>query len=160
MCRSLAGIIQAEILFFCSCMQVVHCTGYMKTLNQEEEESSPAGSYMTLLCEPIPHPSCVEFPLDSSTFLTRHNMDLHFNQCDGRYVHHTTTHHSWLARSSTFSKVHSSTHIHLVGQQSLHVSVFVPMYALHTYLALRITELSLRAETLFFWWNMAPSGKT
>lgn len=64
-------------------MQVVHCTGHIKTLNHEGEGSS-AVSYMTLLCEPIPHPSCVEFPLDSSTFLTRHSMDLHFNECDGR----------------------------------------------------------------------------
>ncbi|KAJ4935601.1 hypothetical protein JOQ06_017132 [Pogonophryne albipinna] len=35
--------------------------------------SSPAGRVMTLLCEPIPHPSSVEFPLDTCTFLTFHN---------------------------------------------------------------------------------------
>ncbi|XP_060799974.1 hypoxia inducible factor 1 subunit alpha, like [Neoarius graeffei] len=66
--------------------KVVHCTGFMKTLNGEGEGEglSPAGCYMTLLCEPIPHPGCMEFPLDRSTFVTRHNMDLHFNQCDGR----------------------------------------------------------------------------
>ncbi|KAL0174515.1 hypothetical protein M9458_030483, partial [Cirrhinus mrigala] len=50
----------------------------------DDENSPPAGSFLTLLCEPIPHPSSVEFPLDSSTFLTRHNMDLTFTQCDGR----------------------------------------------------------------------------
>lgn len=39
---------------------------------------------MTLLCEPIPHPSSVEFPLDACTFLTRHSMDLRFTHCEGR----------------------------------------------------------------------------
>lgn len=38
---------------------------------------------MTLLCEPIPHPSSVEFPLDTCTFLTRHSMDLRFTHCEG-----------------------------------------------------------------------------
>ncbi|KAK2881023.1 hypothetical protein QQF64_008640 [Cirrhinus molitorella] len=64
--------------------KVLHCTGHMQTFSGDDENSPPAGSFLTLLCEPIPHPSSVEFPLDSSTFLTRHNMDLSFTQCDGR----------------------------------------------------------------------------
>uniref|UniRef100_A0A8C1TT52 Hypoxia inducible factor 1 subunit alpha, like n=1 Tax=Cyprinus carpio TaxID=7962 RepID=A0A8C1TT52_CYPCA len=64
--------------------KVLHCTGYMQTFSGDSENAPPAGSFLTLLCEPIPHPSSVEFPLDSSTFLTRHNMDLSFTQCDGR----------------------------------------------------------------------------
>ncbi|XP_051535908.1 hypoxia-inducible factor 1-alpha isoform X3 [Myxocyprinus asiaticus] len=64
--------------------KVLHCTGHIQTLSSEDESSTPGGSFLTLLCEPIPHPSSVEFPLDSSTFLTRHNMDLTFTQCDGR----------------------------------------------------------------------------
>ncbi|KAL7848852.1 hypothetical protein SRHO_G00204750 [Serrasalmus rhombeus] len=64
--------------------KVLHCTGHMQTFSSELESSSPVGSYLTLLCEPIPHPGCVEFPLDSSTFLSRHNMDMSFTQCDGR----------------------------------------------------------------------------
>ncbi|KAI7800836.1 hypoxia inducible factor 1 subunit alpha, like isoform X2 [Triplophysa rosa] len=63
--------------------KVLHCTGHIQTLSSEDESSPPAGSFLTLICEPIPHPSSVEFPLDSSTFLTRHNMDLTFTQCDG-----------------------------------------------------------------------------
>ncbi|TMS07502.1 Hypoxia-inducible factor 3-alpha [Larimichthys crocea] len=46
--------------------------------------SPPAARVMTLLCEPIPHPSSVEFPLDTCTFLTRHSMDLRFTHCEGR----------------------------------------------------------------------------
>ncbi|KAL7831867.1 hypothetical protein AOLI_G00294150 [Acnodon oligacanthus] len=64
--------------------KVLHCTGHMQTFSSELESSSPVGSYLTLLCEPIPHPGCVEFPLDSNTFLSRHNMDMSFTQCDGR----------------------------------------------------------------------------
>ncbi|XP_067306712.1 hypoxia inducible factor 1 subunit alpha, like isoform X2 [Pseudorasbora parva] len=64
--------------------KVLHCTGHLQTFSADDENSLPAGSFLTLLCEPIPHPSSIEFPLDSSTFLTRHNMDLTFTQCDGR----------------------------------------------------------------------------
>ncbi|TRY92540.1 hypothetical protein DNTS_024547 [Danionella cerebrum] len=66
--------------------KVLHCTGHMQTFSSDDENMPPAGSFMILLCEPIPHPSSVEFPLDSSTFLTRHNMDLTFTQCDGRVL--------------------------------------------------------------------------
>lgn len=64
--------------------KVLHCTGHMQTFRGEGEGAPPPGNYLTLLCEPIPHPSSVEFPLDGSTFVTRHNMDLTFTQCDGR----------------------------------------------------------------------------
>ncbi|XP_012693847.2 hypoxia inducible factor 1 subunit alpha, like [Clupea harengus] len=64
--------------------KVLHCTGHMRQYRAEGGTAPPLGSYLTLLCEPVPHPSSVEFPLDCSTFLTRHNMDLGFTECDGR----------------------------------------------------------------------------
>ncbi|XP_048837293.1 hypoxia inducible factor 1 subunit alpha, like isoform X2 [Brienomyrus brachyistius] len=64
--------------------KVLHCTGRMLTYHSEEKVAASAGSFLTLLCEPIPHPSSVEFPLDCSTFLTRHTMDLRFTHCEGR----------------------------------------------------------------------------
>ncbi|XP_029536603.1 hypoxia-inducible factor 1-alpha-like isoform X2 [Oncorhynchus nerka] len=64
--------------------KVLHCTGHMRVFSSDEDSSPPAGSFMTVLCEPIPHPSSVEFPLDRSTFLTRHSMDLRFTHCEGR----------------------------------------------------------------------------
>uniref|UniRef100_A0A8C7TGH0 Hypoxia inducible factor 1 subunit alpha, like n=1 Tax=Oncorhynchus mykiss TaxID=8022 RepID=A0A8C7TGH0_ONCMY len=64
--------------------KVLHCTGHMRVCSSDEDSSPPAGSFMTVLCEPIPHPSSVEFPLDRSTFLTRHSMDLRFTHCEGR----------------------------------------------------------------------------
>ncbi|KAM6932255.1 hypoxia inducible factor 1 subunit alpha, like [Lycodopsis pacificus] len=63
--------------------KVLHCTGHSRQLGGGSA-SPPAGRVMTLLCEPIPHPSSVEFPLDTHTFLTRHSMDLHFTHCEGR----------------------------------------------------------------------------
>ncbi|KAF7661367.1 hypothetical protein LDENG_00262900 [Lucifuga dentata] len=63
--------------------KVLHCTGHMHPFSSGSS-SPPAGQAMTLLCEPVPHPSSVEFPLDTSTFLTRHSMDLHFTHCEGR----------------------------------------------------------------------------
>lgn len=63
-------------------LQVFHCTGNMRPLGGSM--SPPAARAMTLLCEPVPHPSSVEFPLDTCTFLTRHSMDLRFTHCEGR----------------------------------------------------------------------------
>ncbi|KAM8769286.1 hypoxia inducible factor 1 subunit alpha, like isoform 2-T2 [Acanthopagrus schlegelii] len=63
--------------------KVLHCTGHMRPFGGGSS-SPPAARVTTLLCEPIPHPSSVEFPLDSFTFLTRHSMDLRFTHCKGR----------------------------------------------------------------------------
>ncbi|XP_034024543.1 hypoxia inducible factor 1 subunit alpha, like isoform X2 [Thalassophryne amazonica] len=63
--------------------KVLHCTGHMRQFGGGAT-SLPAAGVVTLLCEPIPHPSSVEFPLDSNTFLTRHSMDLCFTHCEGR----------------------------------------------------------------------------
>ncbi|XP_030600675.1 hypoxia inducible factor 1 subunit alpha, like isoform X2 [Archocentrus centrarchus] len=63
--------------------KVLHCTGHIRPFGSGST-SPPGGRVMTLLCEPIPHPSSVEFPLDTCTFLTRHSMDLRFTHCEGR----------------------------------------------------------------------------
>ncbi|XP_040903163.1 hypoxia inducible factor 1 subunit alpha, like isoform X2 [Toxotes jaculatrix] len=63
--------------------KVLHCTGHVRPFGGSST-SPPAAGVMTLLCEPIPHPSSVEFPLDTCTFLTRHSMDLRFTHCEGR----------------------------------------------------------------------------
>uniref|UniRef100_A0A8D3C4N9 Hypoxia inducible factor 1 subunit alpha, like n=1 Tax=Scophthalmus maximus TaxID=52904 RepID=A0A8D3C4N9_SCOMX len=62
--------------------KVLHCTGHMRRFGGSSTSPS-AATVMTLLCEPIPHPSSVEFPLDTCTFLTRHSMDLRFTHCEG-----------------------------------------------------------------------------
>ncbi|KAM4742686.1 hypoxia inducible factor 1 subunit alpha, like isoform 2-T2 [Anableps anableps] len=65
--------------------KVLHCTGHIRPFGGSSA-SPPAARVMTLLCEPIPHPSSVEFPLDACTFLTRHTMDLRFTHCEGRVM--------------------------------------------------------------------------
>ncbi|XP_030007457.1 hypoxia inducible factor 1 subunit alpha, like isoform X2 [Sphaeramia orbicularis] len=64
--------------------KVLHCTGHMRPFGSST--SAPAAQVMSVLCEPIPHPSSVEFPLDTATFLTRHSMDLCFTHCEGRVM--------------------------------------------------------------------------
>nr|UBK24442.1 hypoxia inducible factor-3 [Rhynchocypris lagowskii] len=87
--------------------KVLHCTGHMQTFSGDDDSSLPAGSFLTLLCEPIPHPSSVEFPLDSSTFLTRHNMDLTFTQCDGRVTELVGYHPDDLIGQSAYEFFHA-----------------------------------------------------
>ncbi|KAM3615488.1 uncharacterized protein V6R79_002919 [Siganus canaliculatus] len=64
--------------------KVLHCTGHMRPFGGGASRAPPAATVMTLLCQPIPHPSSVDFPLDTCTFLTRHSMDLRFTHCEGR----------------------------------------------------------------------------
>lgn len=70
-------------------LQVLHCAGHIHV--QERSESSgdsgfkePPLTYLVLICEPIPHPSNIEVPLDSKTFLSRHTLDMKFSYCDER----------------------------------------------------------------------------
>ncbi|XP_077397049.1 hypoxia inducible factor 1 subunit alpha, like [Festucalex cinctus] len=63
--------------------KVFHCTGHMRALG-DSSVAPPVDTVMTLLCEPVPHPSSVDFPLDTHTFLTRHSMDMRFTHCEGR----------------------------------------------------------------------------
>ncbi|XP_072538837.1 hypoxia inducible factor 1 subunit alpha b [Salminus brasiliensis] len=69
--------------------KVLHCTGHVHV--QERGEGSgdngfrePPITYLVLICEPIPHPSNIEVPLDSKTFLSRHTLDMKFSYCDER----------------------------------------------------------------------------
>lgn len=72
-------------------MQVLHCMGHVRV--QEGDEApvdggfkEPPLSYLVVICEPIPHPSNIEVPLDSKTFLSRHTLDMKFSYCDERCV--------------------------------------------------------------------------
>ncbi|XP_026800151.1 hypoxia inducible factor 1 subunit alpha b isoform X2 [Pangasianodon hypophthalmus] len=69
--------------------KVLHCTGHVRV--QEHSDNSgdggfkePSITYLVLICEPIPHPSNIEVPLDSKTFLSRHTLDMKFSYCDER----------------------------------------------------------------------------
>lgn len=99
--------------------KVLHCTGHMQPFSSDDENSPSAGNFLTLLCEPIPHPSSVEFPLDSSTFLTRHNLDMTYTQCDGRVTELVGYQPDDLIGRSAFEFFHALDFDHM--SRSLHI---------------------------------------
>ncbi|XP_077411780.1 hypoxia inducible factor 1 subunit alpha a [Vanacampus margaritifer] len=69
--------------------KVLHCSGHVRLhsgLNEEtaKDHKEPPLPYLVLICDPIPHPSNIEVPLDAKTFLSRHTMDMRFTYCDER----------------------------------------------------------------------------
>ncbi|CAL8286874.1 unnamed protein product [Lota lota] len=69
--------------------KVLRCSGHVRVYEPPAEESpaGPAGPpvpYLVLICDPIPHPSNIEVPLDTKTFLSRHTLDMKFTYCDER----------------------------------------------------------------------------
>ncbi|KAL2082288.1 hypothetical protein ACEWY4_022106 [Coilia grayii] len=69
--------------------KVLHCMGHVRVQEREEAPGDcrykePPMTYLVLICEPIPHPSNIEVPLDSKTFLSRHTLDMKFSYCDER----------------------------------------------------------------------------
>ncbi|CAL8254252.1 unnamed protein product [Lota lota] len=69
--------------------KVLHCTGHTKMISSCPSRvpcgyKEPPLTCAVLMCEPIPHPSNIDTPLDSKTFLSRHGMDMKFTYCDDR----------------------------------------------------------------------------
>lgn len=70
---------------------MLHCTGQVKVYSSCPPHSSvcsykePLLSCLIIMCEPIQHPSHMDIPLDSKTFLSRHGMDMKFTYCDDRW---------------------------------------------------------------------------
>ncbi|XP_010787364.1 hypoxia-inducible factor 1-alpha-like, partial [Notothenia coriiceps] len=71
----------------CPPLQVLHCTGHLKIYTSVPPRvlcgfAEPPLTCAVLMCEPIAHPSNIDTPLDSKTFLSRHSMDMKFTYCD------------------------------------------------------------------------------
>nr|UXB53296.1 hypoxia inducible factor 1 subunit alpha [Larimichthys crocea] len=68
--------------------KVLHCSGHVRVSDNRTEQTNgqkePPVPYLVLICDPIPHPSNIEVPLDTKTFLSRHTMDMKFTYCDER----------------------------------------------------------------------------
>ncbi|XP_063367285.1 hypoxia-inducible factor 1-alpha-like [Cydia amplana] len=70
--------------------KVIHVTGHMlvppETKKSEksegEDEKSAKLPSLVAVGRPIPHPSNIEIPLDSKTFLTKHSLDMKFTYID------------------------------------------------------------------------------
>lgn len=43
---------------------------------------APTSHFLVLIADPIPHPSNIEMPLDSYTFLTKHSLDMKYTYVD------------------------------------------------------------------------------
>ncbi|XP_061536756.1 hypoxia inducible factor 1 subunit alpha, like isoform X1 [Phycodurus eques] len=97
--------------------KVFHCTGHMRALG-DSSAGPPVDSVMMLLCEPVPHPSSVDFPLDTHTFLTRHSMDMRFTHCEGRLSELVGYEAGDLIGHSAFEFHHALDSVHV--NKSLH----------------------------------------
>ncbi|XP_051934067.1 hypoxia inducible factor 1 subunit alpha, like isoform X2 [Hippocampus zosterae] len=97
--------------------KVFHCTGHMRALG-DSSAALPVDTVMTLLCEPVPHPSSVDFPLDTHTFLTRHSMDMRFTHCEGRLGDLVGYEADDLIGRSAFEFYHAVDSVHV--NKSLH----------------------------------------
>lgn len=69
--------------------KVLHCSGHVRVFETPAEQTAsghkePPVPYLVLICDPIPHPSNIEAPLDTKTFLSRHTLDMKFTYCDER----------------------------------------------------------------------------
>ncbi|XP_055358696.1 endothelial PAS domain-containing protein 1-like isoform X2 [Betta splendens] len=69
--------------------KVLHCTGHLKLYSSCAPRvlcgaQEPPLACAVLMCQPVPHPSNMDAPLDSRTFLSRHSMDMKFTYCDER----------------------------------------------------------------------------
>ncbi|XP_019940496.1 hypoxia inducible factor 1 subunit alpha a [Paralichthys olivaceus] len=69
--------------------KVLHCSGHVRVYDPHTEQTTnglkePPVPYLVLICDPVPHPSNIEVPLDTKTFLSRHTMDMKFTYCDER----------------------------------------------------------------------------
>ncbi|XP_028651759.1 hypoxia inducible factor 1 subunit alpha, like isoform X1 [Erpetoichthys calabaricus] len=69
--------------------KVLQCSGHLRTYHTEEDSTKEGFTQipltcLTLICEPIPQPSTIDFPLDSRTFQSRHTMDLKYTHCEDR----------------------------------------------------------------------------
>ncbi|XP_045528141.1 hypoxia-inducible factor 1-alpha isoform X3 [Pieris brassicae] len=70
--------------------KVIHLTGHMLTEEKPENDEIDKKDGVKLnnngalvaVGRPIPHPSNIEIPLDSKTFLTKHNLDMKFTYTD------------------------------------------------------------------------------
>lgn len=77
-------------------VQVIHCTGHIlhkdelkKTEDEKEAEeniTSCINKCLVAIGQPIPHPSNIEVPLDTKTFLTKHSLDMKFTYADDKWV--------------------------------------------------------------------------
>lgn len=61
--------------------KVIHLTGHL-VINMGSDKQ-----VLIAVARPIPHPSNIEIPLGTTTFLTKHSLDMKFTYVDDKLVH-------------------------------------------------------------------------
>lgn len=93
--------------------KVLHCTGQVKVYSSCPPHNGVCGykepllSCLIMMCEPIQHPSHMDIPLDSRTFLSRHSMDMKFTYCDDRITELVGYHPEELLGRSAYEFYHA-----------------------------------------------------
>ncbi|XP_056424085.1 endothelial PAS domain-containing protein 1 isoform X1 [Hyla sarda] len=92
--------------------KVLHCTGHIKTYNSYNPHAicgykEPMLNCLVMICKPIQHPSNIDIPLDSKTFLSRHSMDMKFTYCDDRITELVGYHPEELHGRSAYEFYHA-----------------------------------------------------
>lgn len=92
--------------------KVLHCTGHIQTHGSCHEHTlcgfkEPLLAYLIIVCAPIQHPSNIDIPLDSKTFLSRHSMDMKFTYCDDRVTELMGYHSEELLGRSVYEFYHA-----------------------------------------------------
>ncbi|XP_014663091.1 PREDICTED: hypoxia-inducible factor 1-alpha-like isoform X2 [Priapulus caudatus] len=64
--------------------KVIQCTGSFVVVEEDDKDAAGMSSCLVVVCQGIPHPSNIESPLDSKTFISRHSMDMKFTFTDSR----------------------------------------------------------------------------
>lgn len=65
---------------------MIKCTGRLVIKSSRRSSGSFQSTlpYLLSVGEPIPHPANIEIPMDGNTFLSKHDMNMHFTYCDER----------------------------------------------------------------------------
>ncbi|KAM9316014.1 endothelial PAS domain-containing protein 1 [Gastrophryne carolinensis] len=92
--------------------KVLHCTGHVKVYNSYNPHTlcgykEPLLNCLVMMCHPIQHPSNIDIPLDSKTFLSRHSMDMKFTYCDDRITELIGYHPEELLGRSAYEFYHA-----------------------------------------------------
>ncbi|OXB61058.1 hypothetical protein ASZ78_011164, partial [Callipepla squamata] len=92
--------------------KVLHCTGQVKVYNTCHPHTlcgykEPLLTCLIIMCEPIQHPSNIDIPLDSKTFMSRHSMDMKFTYCDDRITELIGYHPEELLGRSAYEFYHA-----------------------------------------------------
>ncbi|XP_040207494.1 endothelial PAS domain-containing protein 1 [Rana temporaria] len=92
--------------------KVLHCTGHVKVYNSYNPHAlcgykEPLLNCLVMMCQPIQHPSNIDIPLDSKTFLSRHSMDMKFTYCDDRITELIGYHPEELLGRSAYEFYHA-----------------------------------------------------